>query len=113
MDLGLQADSAHAQGFANTVLIIDDEFLRDDVDDFSIHRNGDGFRCINDALHIALAHFLVFDGHNAMAVEGAHVSTGNAGVHGCDFAIGHQFRFFHRVLDGVDRRVDVHHNAFA
>ena len=57
-------------------------------------------------------HFLVLDRHHAVRVEALDVAAGDAGIDLADLAVGHQFGFFQRALDGVDGGLDVHHHAF-
>ena len=40
--LGLQADAAHAHRLLDAVLVVDDELLRQDVDDLAVERDGHG-----------------------------------------------------------------------
>ena len=47
-----------------------------------------------------------------MRIQAAQVAARDAGVHGVDFAAGHQLGLFHRALDGLHRRFDVHDHAF-
>ena len=59
--------------------------------------------------YIGLADLTVFDGYHATAIEAADVTTGDAGVDACDFAISHQLGFFKRLLNAVYSCVNVDH----
>ena len=48
MDPRLQAHAAHPQRLFDAVLIVDDEFLGKDMDDFAIHRDGNRLGGIDD-----------------------------------------------------------------
>jgi len=103
VDLGLQPHAGHADRIADAFLRVDDVFLRQYVQDFLIRRDGHGLGGVDDALHIALHHLFVLDGHDAVRIEAAHVAAGDAGVHRVDFAACHELGFFHRALDGLHR----------
>src|SRR5439155_1848057 len=111
--LRFQAHSAHSQRFADAVLLVDDVLLREDVEDLAVLRNVDGAGGIEDALEIALLHFLVLHRHHSLRVEAADVTAGDARIDGADLGPGHQLRLLHRLVDGGDRRLDVDHHAFA
>ena len=109
--LGFEAHSRHADGIADAFLAVDDVFLRQHVQDLLIRRNGDRLGRIDDAFDIALHHFLVLDGDDAVRIEAAHVAAGDAGVHRVNFTARHQFGLFHGPLDRLHRGFDVHHDA--
>lgn len=60
--LDLQTHSRHAQRIGDAALVVHDIFLRQDVDDFTVRRDGHGTGRIERAFHIALAHFAALDG---------------------------------------------------
>jgi hypothetical protein len=61
--------------------------------------------------NVAAGHFLVLDRDDAVRVQAADVTAGNAGEDGADLDPGHQLRFFHGALDGLHGRVDVDHDT--
>ena len=113
VDLGFETHAGHAHRVLDAGLLVDDVFLRQDVNDFPVH--GDGHRPggIDDALDIVFGDLAALDGHDAAAVETGDVPPGDAGIDRGDLAAGHQFGFLHRFLDGIHCRFDVHHHALA
>ena len=113
VDLRLEPHAAHAQRLADAVLVVDDELLRDHVDDLAVHRDRDGLGGVDHPLHVPLAHLAILHRHHSVRVEGADVAAGDAGVDRRDLAVGHQLRLLHGMLDGVDGGVDVDHHPLA
>ncbi len=83
------------------------------MDDLPIQGDGNGLGGIDDPLDVAPGDLPALDGDHTVAVEALDMSPGNPGVDRGDFAAGHQFRLFHRFLNGIDRALDVDHYAFA
>jgi hypothetical protein len=113
VDLGFEADAAHAEGLPHAVLIVDDELLRDHVDHLAVHRDRHGLGGVDHPAHVALAHLPVLDRDDAVGVEAANVAAGDPGEDRGDLAVGHQLGFLDRVFDRRDRGVDVHDHALA
>ena len=113
MHLGLQTDAAHAERFADAVLLVDDEFLGQDMDDFAVHGDGDGLGGVDDAAHVLLGDFAVLDGDHALGVEALDVAAGDTGIDRLDLAAGHQLGLFDGLADGGDRALDVDDDPFA
>ena len=113
VDLRLEADAAHSQGFPDPVLVIDDELLGNHVDDLPVHRDRHRLGGVDDAAHVVAAHLSVLHGDDAVGVEALDVSSRNPRVYRRDLAVRHQLRFFHGVLDGIDGGVDVDDDALA
>ena len=111
VDLGLEPHARHADGLADAVLRVDDEFLRQDVQDLLVRRDRDGTRGVDHALDVARHHFLVADRDDAVRVEAAHVAAGDACEDRMDLAAGHQLGFLDRALDRLHGRVDVDDDA--
>src|SRR5690606_10285427 len=101
----------HADRLADALLRIDDEFLRQHVDDALIRGDGDGARRVDDALDIARADLFVADRDDAVRVQAAHVAARDAGVDGVDLAAGHELGFLDGALDRLHGRLDVHDDA--
>ena len=110
--LGLETHARHADRLADAFLIIDDEFLRQDVQDLLVGRNRHGARRIDHAIDVIGRHFLVADRDDAVRVETAHMTAGNARVHRMNFATGHQLGFFDGALNRLHGGLDIHHHAF-
>ena len=109
--LGLQAHAGHAERLADAFLRVDDEFLRQDVQDLLVGRDRHRLRRVDHAVDVAGCDFLVADRDDAVRVQAAHVAAGDAGVHRVDLAAGHQLGFFDRALDRLHGRVDVDDHA--
>jgi hypothetical protein len=60
-----------------------------------------------------LAHFLVFHRDDAMTVEAFDMIARKASKHRVNLASGHQLRFFHGLLNRVNRAFDIDDDAFA
>ena len=109
--LDFEPHAAHAERLAHSVLPVDDEFLGEDVQDLLVGRNWHGARGLDRALHVDRRHLLVLDRYHPGGVEALDVAPGDARENALDLAVGHQFRFFERALDGVHGRLDVYDHA--
>ena len=109
--LGLEAHARHADRLADALLRVDDEFLRQDVQDLLVGRDRHGARGVDHAVHVAGRHFLVADRDDAVRVEAAHVAARDAREHRVDLAAGHQLRLLDGALDRLHGRVDVDDHA--
>jgi hypothetical protein len=110
--LRFQADTGHADGLFDALLVIDDEFLRQDVNDLLIGRYRYRPRGIDDPIDVARRHLFVPDRDDAVGVEAADVIAGDAGIHRVDLAAGHQLRFLDGALNRLHRGLDVDDDAF-
>src|SRR5690606_5357975 len=110
--LGFESHTRHTNRLPYAFLVIDDEFLRQYVQDLLVGRYGDRPCRIDYPVDVARAHFLVAYRHDAVGVEAANVAAGDPGVDRVDIAAGHQFRFLDGALDGVHGRFDVDHHTF-
>ena len=113
VDLGFQAYAAHPKGFPDPILLVDDEFLGNHVDDLAIHGDRHGLRGIDDPLDVDLPDLPVLDRNDTMAVEGPDMASGDPRVDRGDLTVRHQFRLFHGVLDGCHRGIDVDDHALS
>ena len=104
---------AHAERIAYVFLPVDDEFLRDCVQNLLVGGDVDRARGLHHAVDIHLADFLVLDRVHAVRVEALDVAARDAGVDLAYLAVGHQLGFFQRALDRVHRGFDIHHYAAA
>ena len=73
--------------------------------------NGDGARRVDHAVDVARRHFAIADRDDAVRVQAAHVTAGDAGQHRMDLAPGHELGFLDGALDRLHRRIDVHDDA--
>ena len=112
MHLHFEAETAHADRFADAVLVVDGKLLRQDVQDFLIGRNRHRPRCFDDAVDVHRRHFLVLDRHHAVRIEAADVAAGDTGVDVTNLAVGHQFDLLQHPRDRRHRILDVDHHAF-
>ena len=113
VNLRFEPYTGHTHRVLDAGLLIDDVFLGQHVDHFAVHGNRYGTGRIDDPFDIGLGNFRPFDGNDASAVEPGDVPPGDTGVHGRNFAAGHQFGFFHRFFDGIHRRFDIDDDPFA
>jgi hypothetical protein len=97
---------------SSTVLLVDQEFLRQDVDDFLIRWYRHGPSGIDHAIDIVGLHLFVANRHDPVGIQAADVAAGDSGVDAVDLATRHEFCFFHGTLDRGDSRLDIHHHAF-
>ena len=112
MNLHLQPHAAHAQRLAHVLLAVDDEFLRQDVQDLLIIGDRDRLGGLDDAIDVRLRHLLLLDRDHAAGVEAADVTSADGRVHLGDRAIRHQLSLLEDALDRRHRRFDVDHDAF-
>ena len=94
-------------------LLVDDEVLRQHVQDLAARRERDRPRRVNRAPHVVARHLAVLAGdrHDAAAVEALDVRAADAEVHRADLDAGHQLGFLDRPLDRLDGRVEVDDDA--
>src|SRR5262249_29447824 len=99
--LGFEPHAAHADRVLDAVLVVDDEFLRDDVDDLAIGGDGDRLRGLDHALHVGGRDLVVLarHRHDAAAVQAADVVAGDAGVHALGLHAGHALGLLDRARD--------------
>ena len=108
---GFEAHSRHADGIADTFLAIDDEFLRQHVENALISRNRHGPGGVDNALNITAANLAIPNSDDAMRVQAADVTARNARVYRLNFTTCHQFCFFDRSLNRVHCRFDIDNDA--
>ena len=112
VDFDFKPHAAHAHRFTHVFLAVDDEFLRQDMQDLLIHRDVDGACGLDHAINVKLRNLAIFDGDHAVRVEAFDVRTGNTGDDVTNFHVRHQFSLFQRALNTGDRGFDVDHYAF-
>ena len=107
----LQADTAHADGLADTLLAVDDEFLGQNMEDPLVRGNRDRPGGVDDPIHVGLTHLPILDGGDAVGTQATDMAAGDARVDRVDLAAGHQLRLFDGALYGLNRGLDIHHHA--
>src|SRR5207249_582585 len=113
VDARLEAHAGHADRLADAVLVVDDELLRQDVEDLLVGGEGDGTRGVHDPLDVPRRHLAVAHRDHAMAVEPLDVAPGRACDHAADLAGGHQLGLLDRPADRLHRLLDVDDDALA
>src|SRR5207244_377949 len=99
----------HAERIVNSVLPVDDELARNDVQQLELCRNVDRLGGFDDAIDILARNLFVFadDRNDAARVDRSNVIAGHADIDRFDLQPGHHFglidRFFHR----IDRLIEI------
>ncbi len=112
MHFRLQAHAGHADRLADAFLVIDQELLRQDVQDLLIGRNGDGARRIDDAIDVARTDLFVANGDDAVRVQAAHMAARDTGIDGVNIAASHEFGLLDGALYRVHGGLDIDDHAF-
>ena len=112
MHFHFEPHARHADRFAHVFLPVDDEFLRQDMENLLIHRDVDRARSLNHAIDIELRHFFILDCHHTVRIETLDVRTGDPRQHVFDLHIRHQLGFFQRALNTGDGGFNIDHHAF-
>ncbi len=109
VDVHLEPAAGHADGHGDAVLVVDDEVLRQHVEDLAPARQRHGARGVDGALDVLARDLAVAagDGDDAPAVERLDVRAGERQVHAVDLDAGRELGLVERALDGLGRRVDV------
>ncbi|KAG1201494.1 hypothetical protein G6F35_012282 [Rhizopus arrhizus] len=107
-----QAYAGHADRVADAFLrIVQHVLARNRMQDLLVGRDRHRLGRVQHAIQVAPGHFTVADRHDARRILALHVVAGDRGVHRADLAAGHQLGFFHRALDRLHGRFDIHHHA--
>ncbi len=116
MHVGFQTLANHADGIANTILGIDDKFVRQTrgglrdrpgVRQFGRHR-WSRFKSSR-----SMSRGRGAERNAATAVDAAHMAAGNANDGGFDGHIGDAFGFFNGAANGADRGIEIDDETFA
>src|SRR5262249_41345946 len=105
----LQPDSQKSDGVSDTVLAVDGEFLRQDVDDLSIGWHADGSGLVDytiDVLFIDLAVAAAY-GDNAARIQSLHLDSTEPYIDLIDRQTAHHLGFFNSALDCFHGSFDV------
>ena len=113
VDVDLEARAGHADRRADAVLLVDDEVLRQHVEDLAAGRQRHRLGGVDRAPHVLARDLAVLagDGDHAAAVEALDVRARQREVHRVDLDAGHQLGLLDRLLDRVDRRLEVDDDA--
>ena len=104
MDVRFEALADHADGVADAVLAIENEFLREDVEDFAIFGETDiagGFHGAADVVFLDVAGALA-ESDAAAGIYAADVAACYAYYGGFERHAYEAFGFFYGVADGAD-----------
>ncbi|OQA59646.1 MAG: hypothetical protein BWY40_01109 [bacterium ADurb.Bin270] len=99
MNFRFQANPAHSNRILHAILIIDDELLRNHVNDFAIKRDRNRLCGIYHPIDIGRTDFPVFDGNYTMTVDSLDMATAYPGKCAGYFAPGHKLGLLDRLLD--------------
>ena len=115
MHVDLEPGAGHADRRADAVLFVDDEVLRQHVQDLAAGRQRHGLRRLDRAPHVVARDLAALAGHgdDAAAVEALDVRARHRQVHGVDLDAGHQLGLFDRLLDRLDGGLEVDDHAAA
>jgi len=111
--LRLEARPGDAQRLSDARLIVDDELLREHVDDLTVQGDVDRLGLLDDSGHVGFADLTVLERHHAPAPEALDVASSDAGVDVGDLGAGHRLGLVDGPLNRLHRRLDVHHHALA
>ena len=112
MHFHFQPHTAHAERIVDVFLTVDDEFLRQDVQNLLIVGNRDGLRGFDDTIDVRLRDLFFLDRHHAARIQTADVAAGDAGVDLADPTVRHQLGFLDHALDRRHRCFDIDDDAF-
>ena len=115
VDVDLEPRAGHADRRADAVLLVDDEVLRQHVQDLAAGRQRHRLGGVDRAAHVLARDLAVLAGDrdHAAAVESLDVRARQREVDRVDLDAGHQLGFLDRLLDRVDRRLEVDDDAAA
>ena len=113
VDVHLEPGAGHADRRADAVLLVDDEVLRQHVQDLAAGRQRHGLGRVDRPPHVVARDLAVLagDGDHAAAVEALDVRTRQRQVDRVDLDAGHQLGFLDRLLDRLDGRIEVDDHA--
>jgi hypothetical protein len=115
MDVGFEALSDHADGVADSVLRIDREFMRQNVEDFAVCRKRDVASCIDGAAHIVTLDVAraSAEADATAAVDAADMAASYADHGGLDRDVGYAFGFLNGAANRANCGVEIDDEAFA
>nr|ABZ08294.1 hypothetical protein ALOHA_HF4000APKG2M17ctg1g16 [uncultured marine microorganism HF4000_APKG2M17] len=110
VNIGFQANTAHSDRIDHSVLSVDNEFLRDDVQYFTVRRHGYVCSVLQQSLHIRLGYFTIpirnrYDTARLKALDMIACDSDDYILHrnSC-----HAFGFLYGQADSRNRLIDVY-----
>src|SRR5262249_6462245 len=103
MHIDFETRTHHSKGIANAKLVVDGEFLVNDVDDLAVRRKRDGAGRLDDTPHIFAIDLARprRDRSHATAVKTPDVWTGESHIHSVDLTPSHGFRLADALLNRI------------
>ena len=80
VDLHFHSHAGHAEGLLDALLVVDDVFLREDVQNLLIRRNSYRSGGVDHPVHILLLHFVLAYGDDSVRIQALHMAAGNPRV---------------------------------
>ena len=106
--------SGHSNGIINSILSVNNELLRNDMDYFSIQRKCNSLSVFNQPVNIFLCNFILrsADAYNSSALKTLDMIAGDAHSYRTDFYTGLLFSVLYSSLNRAYRFFNVcHHTA--
>ena len=115
MDVCFEALADHADRVADVVLLVQEKFLREDVQDFAIFRQLHAARCFDGAADVVALHVARARAYRdaAAAVYAADVRAGYADQRGFHRHAYEGFGFFDCAANGADSEIEIYDLTFA
>jgi len=115
VDVGFEALSHHADSVANTVLRIDHEFVREDVEDLAVFGERNVAGGIDGAADVVAFDIpgAIAEGDAAAAVDAANMAAGDTDDGGLNGNVGDAFGFFDGAANRADGGIEIDDQAFA
>src|SRR5580704_15363864 len=115
MDVRFEALADHADGIANSVLCVDHEFVRENVQNFAVFGKGDVASCVDSATHVVALDVAraIAKADAAAAVDAANMATRDSNHGGLNRHVGYPFGFLDRPADGADGGIEIDDESFA
>jgi hypothetical protein len=115
MDAGLEARGHHSQWIVNAILIVDNEFLRQQMQDFTIAGQWNGAGLVYRGPYFFAADLprASSEADASMAVDPAYVRTRNSDIRVFNGRACGIFRLLDRLLDRSDCLVEIDYDALA
>src|SRR2546426_11685756 len=92
-------------------MIIHNKFLRQHVNDLTIHGQGYDPCGIDHLLDFPCGDFLVFHRNDAGTVDAGDMPAGNTYIDGPHLNSGHELGIINGLANGLNGAVDIHHHA--
>ncbi len=110
---GLEAHAYHIQRIAYAFLVIDDEGLGDDMEDFPVHGYHDCPGRLDDAIHVLPGDLAPPTGHrdHPAGIDALDARSSGAAIDVPDLAPRHELGCLDGGRHGRERGLDVHHDA--